>query len=604
MVKFRISLLFLTLCIPAAVYAADFPTAEDRAQWGLAQTLIAQKNHAAAEELLDELAADFANNTDLLRRIAYSYKEINAREKALNTFNGLTEPDPEDRLQVLYLQLELNQPEAAHQTLAQIENLPGYGIDHQMDIIAVAARLEDYDLAIRLCRQVLEKDPEQTEARLWLARALSWQQNYEASLQQYEKLIASAEQKDEFLREKARVLGWMNAHAESLKTYAAIDKNQSPAAAAERQAKKAYYKQHYLAARPHYRHWLELEPDNLEALFELAQIESRLGAWKQASELYRRVLRLEPHHRQALKARAKINSVSGKIRWRSEFGFLEADSAQRLSDIRAFYLSNQIHFPIEERLQIELSQHLFHYSFSGLQSVVRQQWEFAAVLRPVNQIKTVFAYRLNAYSDDIETSHKGFASIDYQLSDWAGIYAQFDQRPFIANHRTLQRHITRSASQIGLRLKPHRYFQTEAAYQFGDYSDGNNRRGVLTDTRLDLFLTPKRLSLGHVYQNYGFDRADVDYFSPSSFHFHKVYAEWQHDLGDDAPFWGRTRTYYLLRYGVHLEANDQRGHELAVQWHYDLNTDTSFGMNWRKLIYEDRDIYDEDRWLLQAEIAF
>ena len=77
---------------------------------------------------------------------------------------------------------------------------------------------------------------------------------------------------------------------------------QSEIAEIEMKAKDAYYRFFDAKAFEFYTDWLTKEPDNLEALFDLAQSYSRQMQWDNAQKTYNRTLRVMDSHFRAKQA--------------------------------------------------------------------------------------------------------------------------------------------------------------------------------------------------------------------------------------------------------------------------------------------------------------
>jgi tetratricopeptide (TPR) repeat protein len=82
-----------------------------------------------------------------------------------------------------------------------------------------AATRGSYTSAIHYYHEVLQHDPKHTEARLQIARVLSWSREYEASVEAYDSLLRQAPEHQHARHEKARVLSWSQRFDESLAEY-------------------------------------------------------------------------------------------------------------------------------------------------------------------------------------------------------------------------------------------------------------------------------------------------------------------------------------------------------------------------------------------------
>ena len=64
-------------------------------------------------------------------------------------------------------------------------------------------------------------------------------------------------------------------------------------------AETAYAQKQYSVAKQHYQAVVDKYPDNINALFKLANINMREKQWDKAMQLYTFILQLKPHHAKA-----------------------------------------------------------------------------------------------------------------------------------------------------------------------------------------------------------------------------------------------------------------------------------------------------------------
>jgi thioredoxin-like negative regulator of GroEL len=85
-----------------------------------------------------------------------------------------------------------------------------------------AAARGNYTSAIHYYHQVLQHEPGHKEARLQIARVLSWSRDYEAAAEEYGSLLQMAPAHHQARQERARVLSWAQQFDESLAEYARL----------------------------------------------------------------------------------------------------------------------------------------------------------------------------------------------------------------------------------------------------------------------------------------------------------------------------------------------------------------------------------------------
>ena len=108
--------------------------------------------------------------------------------------------------------------------------------------------------------------------KIKLADVLSWDKQYDASSKLYDELLSQRE--EQALRlQKARVLGWARRYGSALKEYQNIlDIKYDEKVDLEMKAKKAYWDNRTITAIDNYKELIEKDTENLEAMFDLAQV--------------------------------------------------------------------------------------------------------------------------------------------------------------------------------------------------------------------------------------------------------------------------------------------------------------------------------------------
>jgi tetratricopeptide (TPR) repeat protein len=116
--------------------------------------------------------------------------------------------------------------------------------------------------AIELYREALSSDPENTEARLWLARVLSWNLEYDSALAEYDRLLASEDPIPPARIERAEVLSWAGRYDEAEDGFVAmLDENPEDARAARGLARVYNWSGRTIEADRAYARALDLEED-------------------------------------------------------------------------------------------------------------------------------------------------------------------------------------------------------------------------------------------------------------------------------------------------------------------------------------------------------
>ena len=183
--------------------------------------------------------------------------------------------------------------------------------------LAIMGEYEDAEEAYQM---ILAELPQCTKARRGLARTYSWFRLFDKAEEAYNDLMQRDPSDMIIRREAARSLGWDKQLRASLDAYdeSAEGLGESPAEKTwadslrlERKAKHAYWWNRKTEAVDHYWAFIEKEPADLEARFDLAQVYAHNRLWEEAAEQYVRILDIDDRHRRARHAENRIPMDQG-----------------------------------------------------------------------------------------------------------------------------------------------------------------------------------------------------------------------------------------------------------------------------------------------------
>jgi len=463
--------------------------------------------------------------------------------------------------------------------------------------------LKQFNEAVSLLEELHSSYSQNNEITLELARVLSWDRQYDESLKLYDKLIHEQPDPTIYKREKARVLGWARRYKESIEEYTAIDQD-SDVSKIEMQAKKNYYDIYDARAARYYESWLDKEPENLEALFDLAQLNSRQMQWEKALSNYDKVLSILPNHSQAKVAINKAKMYSDSLNLKTGFKLYESDSASRTVDKRYTSIFAQAKLPLNNETNLTFGQDNTFFSFSGVDQVYRQRFDIGLEynVRPGFWLKSY--YQNSLFSDSIENSHNFGTDVFLSPDDPWLINFSHKKQDVIENYNTLNNHLQRDDYKTRITYRPNRRLTFGSDYMNSQYNDGNRRDSFGADFSYYVFYEPRSLKLIYRYQQYNYSKLATTYFSPDSFHSNMLSVQWREYLNDEEMFWGTNDTYYTIRYSAEFEPKEQIGHRLFIDFHHDWNDNCSSHFEWSKLIYEHSEIYSEERLMFYTSFYF
>lgn len=465
---------------------------------------------------------------------------------------------------------------------------------------------KDYSGAEELYRGIIENDRNNKDAKLWLARLLSWRKEYDSSLNLYTGLIDANSEWITARREKARVLGWARRYDEAITEYQkAVEADESVSATKyEMFSKYNFYNQFDKAAIENYKHWLEVEPNNLEASFDLGQVYAGQRQWDNAKKMYRLTLDNDSGHFRAKQALEKVNICSNMMRLETGFESFEADSSGRDMDKRYRSIFASIKKPLNEHTSVTIRQDNIWRSFQGYKQVYQQQFSVGVDYSQRPDFWAGANYAYSVYPEEKGLAHTFGGYFNFMPADPLTVGLSHQREQITDNSRTFLDKLYADNYKIRVDYKPTRRLAAGTDYTYSYYSDGNQKDAYSLDAGYYLATEPKSLKILYRYEEYGFKHEDGDYFSPGSFHHNNVGLEWKQFIGEEETFWGSNDTYYTLRYEVVFDVHKQTGHKLYADFHHDWNNRCSSGIEFSKTIYEHGDVYSEDMLMFYTTIYF
>ena len=536
-----------TVCLAALLLTASLLSAQtpddsiDRARFGLAQSLINLAELDQAQPLLDDLHQRYPDNRDIL---------------------------------IQYL-------------------------------IVLSGR-QQYTQAVTSCRHYLANHPDDTNITLWLARCLSWDQQYDRAIAAYDTLIDAEPNSPLAIREQARVLGWHRQYRRALAAYDQLVRSHPDRAvfAYEMQAKKALYNQHHAAAVTHYRQWLTEEPNNPEALYDLAQVYSTLGRWSDAQTSYQRLLSQYGSHHRARQALAKTQLYRQAPRLDLELDFIHEDSGDRNVDRRTWSTTAAWRTVLNEQVAVTVNQANRWHQFDGLSQVYQQQ--FGVVLdyqqRPSLWASVNLSRSIYDHHDGVPTCFGG--QLNVKPADAWTVALSHQRQAILDNRATFLDRLYVDHYTLRTIYQPYRRLTAGADYRHSDFSDDNRRITYGMDIGYYLTLEPDSLRVSYRYEQYNYAHEAADYFSPDSFHTHTIAAEWRHFFNTDELFWGSNDTYSTVRYGLIIDTGQQIGHQIQCALHHDWTDRCSSHIEYSRILYDHQDIYRSDRCMIYTSWYF
>ncbi|MFA5164287.1 MAG: tetratricopeptide repeat protein [Candidatus Omnitrophota bacterium] len=575
----------------------------------LADVLFWSADYEGAADLYAGLTLSYAKDKERLKNLGYCYLALKRYDAASELFKRLQKAYPSDES----IQLALADTLFGGGKLAEAETEYSALLSRNPSDIEVMKRLSQllgsgrkYGDAAALLKKIIAAEPDNTEALWWLARILSWDRRYKEALAEYDKLIAKDPSKTMPRREKARILGWMRRYMDSIAEYRKIQDEaaRDEAAALEMSAKEALYKRFDAEAIKAYGKWLDKEPADLEALFDLAQVYSRNGRWDDARSQYGEVLEVFPSHFRAKEALAKVELLSKCKEVSGGFEYFEQDSTSRDTDEKYYDVYTKFRAPLMKDLYLTVREDTFIHEFSDISSVTREKAGAGLELTKMPFFRAKAELYASMYNKGYKDNLNSNEEAELKPAGWLLLAFSHLRDDVLDNSETLRHSLKKDDIKGRVQFDPNRRISLGGDFMYTDLSDGNDKDTFGLDAKAQLFYEPRSLSLKYRYEQYNYDRSGGYYFSPGSFHYNSVSLEWRHFLNKEELFWGSNDTYYTLRYTANFEVNDNIGNVFYAGLCKDWNDRFSTRAEWSKTVYNHRKVYRADRVMVYASYKF
>ena len=613
------------------------------------ELFLASQNAEKTIPLYEQLLSIEPQNMELATRAARAYSWTGRWEAALKLLDTVVSAgDTSDALQreyadVLYANKQYAKAAARCQQIFETNKQKDYAVNFVYKLAAVkeyteAARLlaavekvsprdplvleakanmamgrGDFAEALKISEELIKRSPKNRinqTALLIKAEISSWQKDFRTSLSSYDKLIKRESPNEsnfyqlKAYREKGRVLGWMARYGEATKVY---DQGvraypQNEALKAEVKAKKDYYRNSTRLAVAGYKEWLALEPNEVEALFDLGQLSMQHARWNDATQTYQQLLTLVPEHKQAARAKEKISILSSMKPLQSGAEYYTVKSQWKSINFSSTGFYTSLSVPFKENYSGFLQLGNKSYDFKNSRGNITQSsimGGFESRCLPDFLVRGAYGYHAN--TQNVENSHTGFLEAQSEPLNNINVGVAFRREEVIDNADTFRNHLQRDRWQSRLLYDGYRNWNVGVDYDLSNYSDGNSSTTTGADVTAHLLFGPQRLNLSYRLQNYGFtDVSAHQYWTPSSFTTHALGIELRNYFNKEL-YQGENETYYTTSYKIIAEPESNISHQIRATLYHDWSNRFSTSIEgqyaWAtKAFYEDKLLRTDIRW--------
>lgn len=545
-------------------------------------------------------------------------------EEAIRSFQKSIEKGGSQEVTLLYARaiLYAGNPEKAKQLLLDMNEEQPENREVKAYLADCYAYEQQFGKAIALYKELLA-DKDDLLIKKKLAETLSWNTEYKESIALYDEMMK--EQYEVALqRQKARVLGWAQQYDKAEEEYTSIlQKQYDPSIALEMEAKAAYWDGRWIMAEKRYQELISLEPDNVEALFDVSQMHSYRLEWQKSIDAYHRILLYEPNHFRAKEGLYKVELITGHPSLDTSYRGFSAFSPDRLTDIDKHQFMNFLTMPLTKEASLHLDTTLTRRTFDDYPHILEREGSLS-IARQMNPDSSVNLYsgvivydshtknKMQPISPDtlldlqqkqqaqraaaeestpgIEPEplpplptkepvpplhHKHFwyygGSFSHRQSDRVTLSFRANKERLENNSTVIRKSMYYHAFQGRVDINCSRNLKMGADYLYAHYSDHNRFDQPGIDLVYFLSRDPKRLYLEGRYYLMNFKKRSQDYWTPKNYSAGSAAVGLRYYLNKGEVFYGMDALYYDLKYELTVDSTDVVEHRLRWGFSWDIS---------------------------------
>jgi tetratricopeptide (TPR) repeat protein len=435
-----------------------------------------------------------------------------------------------------------------------------------------------YQEAIALYGEALAaKDSIEVKERL--ADTLSWDKQYDAAIKLYDEILY--ERYDSRIhRQKARVLGWARMYDEADREYQNIlEKEFDQTVELEMQAKRAYYNSRNRSAIEKYQKLITKEPKNAEAMFDLGQIFSYESMWQKAIDTYKGLLDVYPAHMRAKEALRKAELISEHVALSTMYDYFKGESTSRETDIKRHQILSSLSIPLNKNtffsVDYTFTRRMFKDFHNLSENKARVKLDYLA--RPNWQAGAY--YGALGYHQELDKISQIFGgNFSYFLDDMRSLNLNYDRQALEDNSTVIREYLYKDNFKARMDFDMSRRLKIGADYTMALYSDNNILYEPGADILFYLQLEPKMLYFRYRYFYKEFKEKDKEYWAPKGLSTNTFTINWRHFLNKEEIFFGADNIYYDLRYDFSIDSERVAGNKFTCEFNWDINENLNFNV--------------------------
>ena len=437
-----------------------------------------------------------------------------------------------------------------------------------------------------------------------LADVLSWDKEYDRALDLYDKILEE-KYDPKVHRQKARVLGWARRYGEAETEYKDLAaRNDKKEFHLEAEAKKAYWLGRVKRAIRLYSEVIEIDPSNVEAMFDLSQIYSYQSMWAKAIAEYDRMLEINVTHFRAQEGKEKAVLISSHPSLASRYRYFEADSPGRDMDMRIHEFFSSMRVPLDEKLFMNVDYALRGRMYEDFNDTLENEGRIQVTWLEGPEWRAGGYYGFVEYNRGIdEITHLFGGDFSHRILDCGEYLFSYDREKLENNSEVIRRHFTRNSFRNMAIFDITERLKVGAKYMFASYSDGNFLNEPSLDILYNISLEPKNLSVRYRYTYREFDKKVTEYFSPKGFTSNVFTVNWRHFLNKEEIFFGANNIYYDLKYDMALDSQYIVGHKFSWEANWDITKRFNFNVR-GSVMGSSAGVYEESEFEIGVKYYF
>ncbi len=547
--------------VKARVSLADVLSWQQKYEEAVTEYLQALKYQETSEEALEvkkKLAGVYVWKKDYLKAEAL-YQELIAQNPG----------NSKDAVALAEVFLRLGKPEASKQLLQGVLEKDPQNRDAKILLGDVYAENEDFKKALELFREVLDAKYDR-KVKAKVGDVLSWTRHYREALKIYDELLV--EKDDKALRiQKARILGWEKEYGRSRKEYQEIlRRGPDELVKEEMDAKEFYWRNRVKRAITAYKKLISKAPENAEAMFDLSQIYSYQAMWHEAIDQYKKLLGVFEEHSRAKEGLQKAELFLSHPMLTSGYEFFKAHSGARGVDIHKNVFTSLLDIPLNAQTVLGLGYNLTRRSFLDFHDLTENHARVALSYQKSPDWSTGAFLNLITYNRSVAPVYEFGGQFAVRTFDVGQLTLSQEQQRLENNSTVIRRRLFQDNFKVRQDIDLTKRWKAGTDYTFSYFSDHNRCSEVAADTLYYFSLEPRAFYVKYRYAFRNFRKIETDYFSPQEYSLHTLSLRWKHFLNKEEIFFGANDLYYEAGYDISFDSQGITSHQIMGGLTWDI----------------------------------